>query len=154
AADPAAVEPEFDAARRQFGPGLGVDQAEGVRGDLNDPARLHQARDLLEGDAVNLDGLHHELHAARSRCASASSSTACALRIMSSVAAQSTQASVTEQPYLSCWRSAGIGWLPASMLLSIMRPTTERLPSRIWWTTSFITSGWYSGFFHEFACEQ
>ena len=30
----------------------------------------------------------------------------------------------------------------------------ERLPSRIWWVTSRITSGWYSGFFQEFEWEQ
>ena len=74
--------------------------------------------------------------------------------IISAVVSQPTQASVTEQPYFNCDRSFGIGWLPASMLLSIIMPTTERLPSRIWWQTSFITSGWNSGFFHELAWLQ
>jgi len=61
---------------------------------------------------------------------------------------------VTEQPYRSLERSSGIGWFPASMKLSIMRPTTDRFPSRIWCTTSRITSGCISGFFQELACEQ
>src|SRR5690606_21598550 len=133
---------------------LRADEAEGARGDLLDRARLRHLGDVLERDAVDVLGQHDQVHARRSCLGSTSRSTAADFRIMSSVVAQSTQASVTEQPYLSCDRSAGIGWLPASRLLSIIRPTIDWLPSRIWCMTSFITSGWYSGFFHELACEQ
>src|SRR6266540_4325875 len=90
----------------------------------------------------------------RLRPASASRSTGCEARSISTVVSQPTQGSVTEQPYLSFERSDGMDWLPGSMKLSTMRPTTERFPSRIWWTTSRITSGCSSGFFQEFACEQ
>src|SRR5690606_19831074 len=113
--------------------GLGIDQAEGGGRDLHDAARAGQAGERLQDVGVDLRTLYDQVHAGTPRLASASRSTPAALRIISSVVSQPTQASVTEQPYLSCERSAGIDWLPASMKLSIIRPTTERLPSRIWW---------------------
>src|SRR5882672_3577268 len=58
-----------------------------------------------------------------------------------SVVGQSMQASVTDTPYLSCFRSAGIDWLPAFILLSSIKPTIDRLPSMIWWAQSLATSG-------------
>ena len=47
---------------------------------------------------------------------------------------QPMQGSVTDTPYFNCFRSAGIGWLPACRWLSSISATIERLPSRIWLT--------------------
>ena len=56
------------------------------------------------------------------------------------------QPSVTEQPYFSCDRSLGIGWLPPTMFDSIITPTSDWLPCLICWITSDMTSGCSSGF--------
>ena len=67
---------------------------------------------------------------------------------------QSMQASVTDTPYCSCARFAGIGWLPACRWLSIIMPTIACDPSFIWCTQSIRTSGCSDGSLSEFACEQ
>ncbi len=64
------------------------------------------------------------------------------------------QGSVTDTPYRSCDKSAGIGWLPPERLLSSMSATMERLPSRIWLTQFSATSGCTAGSLLELACEQ
>src|SRR5262249_36982228 len=49
-----------------------------------------------------------------------------------SVVAQSIQPSVTETPYWSWDRSAGMDCLPKLILLSSMKPISDWLHSRIW----------------------
>ena len=118
------------------------------------PCATGQLGEFLEGTGLDIQALNHQVHAARLRPGRTSRKTWCALRIIVAVSSQPIHASVTEQPYLSCARSFGIAWLPGSMLLSIIIPTTERLPSRIWFHNVLHHQGWNSGFFHELACEQ
>src|SRR5574343_149896 len=61
------------------------------------------------------------------RSGSTSRSSTAASRMVFSVVSQPMQPSVTEQPYLSWLSSAGIGWLPASLLDSIITPRLELL---------------------------
>jgi hypothetical protein len=65
----------------------------------------------------------------------------CAASSVFSVVSQSMHASVTETPYCSLLRSAGIACCPACRLLSSISPTIEVLPSAIWCTQSAKTSG-------------
>jgi hypothetical protein len=67
----------------------------------------------------------------------------------SSVVGQSIQASVTDTPYFSCDRSAGMDWLPQCRWLSSMRPTMERLPSTTWFAQFSATSGCKPGSLFE-----
>src|SRR5690554_384163 len=71
-----------------------------------------------------------------------------------SVVSQSIQASVTDTPYFRSARFSGMDWLPQFMLLSTIRLWIDWLPSRIWWVTSCITSGWMPGSLLELAWLQ
>ena len=55
----------------------------------------------------------------------------CSLSNSSSVLSQPMHGSVIDTPYSSVERSFGMRWLPAFKWLSSIRPTIERLPSRI-----------------------